>query len=88
MKNVIFFSTGIAERMIHLPVETPTAICWGGPNLDIMFVTTSTIWWDFNIPETTGYPLAPSPLRGQVLMIKKLHAKGVHAGKRITNYFT
>lgn len=79
-------STGIGEQLLKVPVETITGVGFGGPNLDVMFVFSGTNVQDFTQPPADSYPLAPSPLRGQVLMITGLGIKGSGPGTKITRY--
>ena len=69
-----------------MPVETVTSIIWGGPKLDILFVTTSLAITDYTTSGADLLQLASSPWRGQTLMITGLGDKGV-AARRLKNYF-
>lgn len=56
--------------MIRLPARDVTSAMWGGPNLDILYVTTSRV--SLTPEERKKYPLA-----GSVFAIKNLNAKGL-----------
>lgn len=81
------FRTGNIEQMIHLPIETISGVAFGGPNLDCLLVTSFSIILNYNEPiansVTVGssFPLAPSPLRGQVLLVTGLGDKGTSVKK-------
>lgn len=63
----------IVER-IKIPAEAVAAVTFGGPNLDILFVSTDL----FPFNTTTGsLSLRPiSPLNGSIFMIKGYGAQG------------
>lgn len=65
------FSTGIIEQEIPLPTEQITSVAFGGPNLDILFVTSAG--WDI-------YKKQP-PLGGSLFKITGLGVKGLPANK-------
>ena len=48
--------------MINLPVPRPTSCTFGGPNLDILYVTTARI-------RLSAQQLAEAPLSGSVLAV-------------------
>lgn len=82
--QAVFFRTGTVVRMIHVPIDTISGIAFGGPKLDIMFVLSYIQQIDVTIvPANSTLPPSSSPLRGQVLMISGLNAKGVGACKRL-----
>lgn len=56
--------------MIALPARDVTSAMWGGPNLDILFVTTSRI--SLSDEDKKKFPAA-----GSVFAIKNLKAKGL-----------
>lgn len=58
-----FDPTGKVERRIDLPVERPTSCAFGGPDLDVLYVTTSTLTLE---PEA----LAKQPLAGSLLAVR------------------
>jgi sugar lactone lactonase YvrE/DNA-binding IclR family transcriptional regulator len=53
---------GKVERVITLPVPRPTSCTFGGPNLDILYVTTARI-------RLSAQQLAEAPLSGSVLAV-------------------
>lgn len=53
---------GKVERVINLPVPRPTSCTFGGPNLDILYVTTARI-------RLSAQQLAETPLSGSVLAV-------------------
>jgi sugar lactone lactonase YvrE/DNA-binding IclR family transcriptional regulator len=53
---------GKVERVINLPVPRPTSCTFGGPNLDILYVTTARI-------RLSAQQLAEAPLSGSILAI-------------------
>ena len=53
---------GSVERVINLPVPRPTSCTFGGPNLDILYVTTARI-------RLSAQQLAEAPLSGSVLAV-------------------
>lgn len=70
--------TGELLRKIRLPAENVTSAAFGGPLLDILYVTTS------------GYGLTEeqrkeTPLAGSVFAIKGLGVKGFIANKFLMN---
>lgn len=73
--------------MIHLPVETPTALTFGGPNLDVLFLTTGSEVLDFSKPPVENDPLSSSPQRGQTFMITGLGVKAAARPVKPKNYF-
>lgn len=82
----VCFSTGVAGRMIYLPTEGVTAFTFGGPDLNVLLVTTASIIQDFSQPRASSYPLAPSPQRGQVFLVTFSDIKGVGADPRGGKY--
>jgi L-arabinonolactonase len=63
-----FAPDGRLDRMIRLPTRFPTMCCFGGANLDILYVTTASYFLD-----EQGFK--EQPLAGSVLSI---HGLGVH----------
>jgi sugar lactone lactonase YvrE len=53
---------GRIDRVIELPAERPTSCAFGGPNLDILYVTTASQWM-------TESELAAQPMAGALLAI-------------------
>lgn len=53
---------GIIDRSIELPVANPTSCAFGGPDLDILYVTTAT-------QQLTAQELARQPLAGTILAL-------------------
>lgn len=53
---------GKVERVINLPVPRPTSCAFGGPNLDILYVTTARI-------RLSAQQLAEAPISGSVLAV-------------------
>jgi L-arabinonolactonase len=49
---------GAIDREVRLPVSNPTCLAFGGPNLDILFVTTA--WFGLNDTERAAQPHAGS----------------------------
>lgn len=68
--------------MIHLPVDTPSAVIVGGPNLDLLFVSSSTQVIDYSSDTSSSgeYPLSSSPMRGQSFIISGLGIKAPGPG--------
>ena len=54
---------GGMDMVINLPVRRPTSLCFGGPDLDILFITTATR----RMPEAE---LAQQPLSGCLLAVR------------------
>lgn len=65
-----FDPEGRLDRLIRLPVRFPTMCCFGGPNLDILYVTTASVFLDER--ERIEQPLA-----GSVFSIHGLGVKGL-----------
>lgn len=53
---------GHIDRLIELPVERPTSCTFGGPDLDVLYVTTASQWM-------TERELAAQPMAGALLAI-------------------
>jgi sugar lactone lactonase YvrE len=53
---------GRIDRLIELPAERPTCCAFGGPNLDILYVTTASQWM-------TESELTAQPMAGALLAI-------------------
>ena len=58
-----FTPTGDVDRVVPLPVERPTACCFGGPGLDTLFITSSRM----NLDDAQ---LARFPLSGGVFALQ------------------
>uniref|UniRef100_A0A6P7FQY7 Regucalcin n=1 Tax=Diabrotica virgifera virgifera TaxID=50390 RepID=A0A6P7FQY7_DIAVI len=65
-------ATGELLKVIAIPARDVTSVMWGGPNLDILFVTTSNI--NLSPSEKIQYPAA-----GSVFAVTGLNAKGFEA---------
>ncbi len=50
---------GQIDRVVHMPASRPTCVCFGGPNLDVLYVTSSRA-------HVSGDVLAQYPLQGGV----------------------
>jgi sugar lactone lactonase YvrE len=61
---------GSLDRRVSMPVATPTSVIFGGPRLDILFVTSHG---EGHVPEGMNLP-KPSPLAGRVFAIHDLGA--------------
>jgi L-arabinonolactonase len=53
---------GCIDRLIELPAERPTCCAFGGPNLDVLYVTTASQWM-------TESELTAQPMAGALLAI-------------------
>ena len=58
---------GAIERVVQVPVPQPSSCCFGGPDMDILFVTSASI-------DLTAAELAKAPWSGGVLAMRP----GVH----------
>lgn len=77
----------MTKRFFYMPVETPTSVAFGGPNLDILFVSSASTVQNFRAPPAENNQLAPSSLRGQVFMITGVCAKAAAAPAKLNiNY--
>lgn len=65
-----FAPDGRLDRLIRLPTRFPTMCCFGGPDLDILYVTTASYFLD-----EAGR--RQQPLAGAVLSIHGLGARGL-----------
>jgi sugar lactone lactonase YvrE len=54
---------GRVDRVIPMPVDKPTAVAFGGPNLDTLYITTAS-------QQMTPEELAAQPLAGALLALK------------------
>jgi sugar lactone lactonase YvrE len=61
---------GRLDRLIRLPVQSPTMCAFGGPNLDLLYVTTSTT-------HMSEAERLTQPLAGQLLVVDGLGARGL-----------
>ena len=66
---VRFAPDGRIDRLIELPVQRPTSVQFGGPDLDVLFVTTAT-------QKLSPEELAKQPLAGALLALEP-GAKGL-----------
>ncbi len=57
---VRYLPDGQIDRQHLLPVSNPTSLAFGGPDLDILFVTTA--WFGINEAQIEGQPFAGSLL--------------------------
>jgi sugar lactone lactonase YvrE len=62
---------GTLERRISTPVASPTSVAFGGPSLDILFVTSQG---SAHVP---GHPSQPGPLAGSLLAVHGLGVRGI-----------
>ena len=53
---------GQVDRVVDLPVQKPTSVMFGGPDLSTLYVTTAI--WDLD-----GAALAAQPLAGSLLAV-------------------
>lgn len=65
------FRTGKSEMEIKFPCEQITSVAFGGPNLDILFVTTSSSG-DKPAPAGTTYKVTGLGTRGLLMSKMKL----------------
>ncbi|KAJ8939122.1 hypothetical protein NQ318_012362 [Aromia moschata] len=70
--------TGHLKRVIKMPATYVTSACFGGPQLDILYVTTSKL-------HLTQPELENEPLAGSVFAVSNLEVKGVPSNKFILN---
>lgn len=49
---------GALDRIVHLPVDNPTCLAFGGENRDVLFVTSA--WWGLTEAQHKDQPLAGS----------------------------
>ena len=66
-----YASDGTLDRRLALPVVSPTAVAFGGPDIDVLFVTSIG---DVTLP---GDLHRPGPLAGTVLAVHGLGVRGV-----------
>lgn len=69
--------TGLIEDIIDIPAETVNGVVFGGPKMDVLFVTTSKLIY-FNYFDATlpiGNP-SNDTMAGQIFMVKGLNTKG------------
>lgn len=62
--------TGTIEKEIMLPVPSITSLAFGGPQLDILYVTTASIHQE-------NQPMEQPPLAGAVFKVTGLGVKGL-----------
>jgi sugar lactone lactonase YvrE len=62
---------GTLERRIPTPVASPTSVAFGGPSLDVLFVTSQ------GSAQVPGHPSQSGPLAGSLLAIHGLGARGI-----------
>lgn len=77
MKSIVNNRNGAIEDTIQLPVESISGLAFGGPKMDILFVTTTkSIYFNyFDVTVPVGMP-SENPQAGQVFMITGLNTKG------------
>lgn len=66
-----FSPDGSLDRRVRMPVVSPTSVAFGGPALDVLYVTTQ------GSARLPGDPPEPSPLAGCVLAVHGLGGHGV-----------
>jgi sugar lactone lactonase YvrE len=62
---------GTLDRRLPLPVHSPTSVTFGGPNLDVLFVTSMAV------EQFPGNPHKSGPLDGSVLAVHGLGVTGL-----------
>lgn len=62
-------TTGTVLRRVPIPAQYTTSVAWGGPNLDILFVTTSKRW-------LTPKEIEQQPGAGSLYAVTNLGVKG------------
>jgi L-arabinonolactonase len=67
---VRFDPQGRLDRMIRLPVRHPTMCTFGGPNMDILYVTSASTWMSQD-------EISSQPLAGAVFAIHNTGAQGI-----------
>ena len=65
---------GSVERVVKLPIPRTTSCCFGGPELDTLFVTSASIGLD-------AAALRAAPLSGAVFAVSGLGVRGRPAGR-------
>jgi sugar lactone lactonase YvrE len=65
-----FDPQGRPDRLVQLPTHCPTMCCFGGPDIDILYITTASTF----LSETER---ASQPLAGSVLSIHGLGCRGL-----------
>jgi sugar lactone lactonase YvrE len=58
-----------------VPVHNPTSVAFGGPELDVLFVTS------MGAGQFPGNPHPTGPLDGCILAVRGLGVRGVPAGR-------
>lgn len=74
--------------MIKFPVESIIGLCYGGPHMDKLFVTTTSIYY-FNYFDENG-PIdgdINNPLAGQIFLVEGLHTKACPNRRRVRGPF-
>ena len=61
---------GSVDRVVPMPVQRPTSLAFGGPDLSTLFITTASI--DLTEPQRAAQPLA-----GRLLVIDDPGAPGL-----------
>lgn len=69
-KLVRYATDGTVDRVIEMPVKKVTSVMFGGPDLDVLYVTTMTK------PPLPRFP-DDGPLRGSVFAIRDLGVRGL-----------
>lgn len=75
----INLSTGRVLQKVPLPVALVQTLSFGGPHLDILFVTTTSYPFDIMTGGTADDPV--TPLNGLLYQIKGLGVRGVPANR-------
>ena len=71
---VRYTPAGTVDRVIEMPVEKPTCCAFGGPGLDVLYVTSARVGSEHPEPyaggvfaiQTGASGLAPTPWQGQI----------------------
>ena len=69
---VLYCFTGNKLQTVSIPARRATSCCWGGNNLDELYVTSSR----YSMPEEEK---EATPLAGSVFRVKGLGFKGIPA---------
>lgn len=71
---MLFYSCGEIVDKIKMPTPYISALAFGGPHLDKLFITTGTFTWDLD--DGTPDNVNCKPPAGQLLMIDNFGVKG------------